>query len=250
MRRNDFINSSFTKSGHEPSNVTKTGTLHSNANVTECGKPCQIVLKIEGWFLMQGRYLVSIPIETITRATVEQSRSYGIVVASYSFVLGRKARDAPLPMLHAKLLERRTGDGADAWHLAASRRPLALLLTSSWLRLGAHLVPESAVVIELDLGYGHGLAVPARCQRHLLRRPLTQLELGPRGSELSARVPRAGEGGHVGDFLGLQHLQVRVKASGGGEVPRGDMRGAGRRGRGARRISHIHFGPVDGRPAW
>jgi hypothetical protein len=58
--------------------------------------------------------------------------------------------------------------GAGAWHLAASRRPLALLLTSSRLRPGAHLVPECAVVIELDLGYGHGLAVPARCQRHHL----------------------------------------------------------------------------------
>src|SRR5260370_2640487 len=142
MRRNDFINSSFTKSGHEPSNVTKAGTLHSNANVTECGKPCQIVLNIEGWFLMQGRYLVSIPIETITRATVEQSRGYGIVVASYSFVLRRKARTAPLPLLHAKLLELRTGDGADAWHLAASRRPLALLPTSSWLRLPTHPPPH------------------------------------------------------------------------------------------------------------
>ncbi len=35
MRRNDLINSSFTKSGHEPSNVTKAGTLHSNEHVVD-----------------------------------------------------------------------------------------------------------------------------------------------------------------------------------------------------------------------
>src|SRR6266498_3673622 len=125
-----------------------------------------------------------------------------------------------------------------------------LPFNSIQLWFGTHLVPEPAVVVDGDLCFREGLAVGARCQRHDLPRPV---ELGPRRRVRPSWLPRAGEGGHVGELLALEHLQVRVKARRGGEEPVGHVVGAvrlaGREEERGRSISIIDFVPVDGHPA-
>jgi hypothetical protein len=54
------------------------------------------------------------------------------------------------------------GGRADKGFPAAMRR-LSRQFIALWLWLGAHPVPESAVVVEGDRGYGRRLAVTAGC---------------------------------------------------------------------------------------
>src|SRR5487761_1478829 len=63
------------------------------------------------------------------------------------------------------------------------------------LLLGTYLVPEAAVVVVLDLGDGHDLAVAGRGQLHFGARVV---ELGPDRRVFGARVAGTGERGDVG----------------------------------------------------